>query len=177
MGDPQPNSAVRSVDDPRDPIRCQTDDILRLQASAWDDKARVGYLVTSGRSVWISVWISGQYSAAEASTIARSSGANISAIIDAQRTASLADGLRGSAGCTPGISQGRTAEIATRRGARPNAVRSTLGPNRCPNCRWACRTAARACSPGWGSGLGGRSSRPAFWTPRTDAVLLSPSVA
>ena len=74
-------------------------------------------LVTSGRSVWISVWISGQYSAAEASTIARSSGANISAIIDAQRTALLADGLRGSAGCTPGISQGRTAEIASRRGA------------------------------------------------------------
>ena len=44
MGDPQPNSAVRSVNDPRDPIRCQTDAILRLQASAWDDKARVGYI-------------------------------------------------------------------------------------------------------------------------------------
>ena len=44
MGDPQPNSAVRSVDDSRDPVRCQIDAILRLQASAWDDKARVGYI-------------------------------------------------------------------------------------------------------------------------------------
>ena len=44
MGDPQPNSAVRSVDDPRDPIRGQIDAILGPQASAWDDKARVGYI-------------------------------------------------------------------------------------------------------------------------------------
>jgi hypothetical protein len=114
MGDPQPNSAVRSVDDPRDryAVRLMPFSVCKLPLGTTKLE-----LVTSGRSVWISVWISGQYSAAEASTIARSSGANISAIIDAQRTASLVDGLLGSAGCTPGISQGRTAEIASRRGA------------------------------------------------------------
>jgi len=115
MGDPQPNSAVRSVDDPRDPIRCQTDAILRLQSSAWDDKARVEYCPDIQTEIQTDR--PDVTTAAEASTIARSSGANISAIIDAQRTASLADGLRGSAGCTPGISQRRTAEIASRRGA------------------------------------------------------------
>ena len=44
MGNPQPNSSVRSVDDPRGLVRGQIDAILRLQASVWDDEARVGYI-------------------------------------------------------------------------------------------------------------------------------------
>ena len=44
MGDPQPNSGVRSIDASRGLVRCQIDAILRLQASVWDDKARVGYI-------------------------------------------------------------------------------------------------------------------------------------
>ena len=36
-------------------------------------------LVTSGRSVWISLWVSGQYSAAVAPTSSRSSAASSSA--------------------------------------------------------------------------------------------------
>ena len=44
MGDPQPNSGVRSIDASRGLVRCQIDAILRLQASVWDDKARIGYI-------------------------------------------------------------------------------------------------------------------------------------
>ena len=43
MGNPQPNSGVRSVDDPRG-LRGQIDAILGLEASVWDDKARVGHI-------------------------------------------------------------------------------------------------------------------------------------
>ena len=43
-------------------------------------------LVTSGRSVWISLWASGQYSAAEASTIPRPSTASKSATTNVDRS-------------------------------------------------------------------------------------------
>ena len=41
---PRSNSGVCPVDDPRGLVRCQIDAILHLQASVWDDKARVGYI-------------------------------------------------------------------------------------------------------------------------------------
>ena len=59
-------------------------------------------LVTSGRSVWISLWVSGQYSAAEASTIPCRSAASRSATTNADRTALIAGSLRHSAGCKTG---------------------------------------------------------------------------
>jgi hypothetical protein len=172
--DPQPNSAVRSVDDPRDPIRRQIDAILRLQASAWDDKARVGY-----------IW-----------PIRLNLGFDIGAIFSGRRLDDCSlerseykrdhrcpkdriagRGLRGVGWVHNQVSRKGVPPRSPAVGARPNAVRSPLGPSRRPNRRWACRAAARARSPGWGSGLGGRRSRPAFWTPRTNAVLLSLSVA
>jgi len=53
-------------------------------------------LVTSGRSVRISLWLSGHYSAAEAATISGASAARISAIPNAERTALMAGSLRDS---------------------------------------------------------------------------------
>ena len=51
-------------------------------------------LVTSGRSVWISLWVSGQYSAAEASTVPCPSAPSRSASTNADRTALMAGSLR-----------------------------------------------------------------------------------
>ena len=83
-------------------------------------------LVTSGRSVWISLWVSGQYSAVEASTIPCLSAASISANPNADRTALMAGSLRHSARCKTGrIARGRTDEVARRR-RRPSAGRSLL---------------------------------------------------
>ena len=66
-------------------------------------------LVTSGRSVWISLWVSGQYSAAEASTIPRPSAASKSATTNAERSALMAGRLQHSAGCKTGrLARGRT---------------------------------------------------------------------
>ena len=44
MGDPRPGSGVHSIDASRGLVSCQIDAIVRLQASVWDDKARVGYI-------------------------------------------------------------------------------------------------------------------------------------
>lgn len=70
-------------------------------------------LVTSGRSVWISLWASGQYSAAEASTIPRPSTASKSATTNVDRSALMAGRLRHSAGCKTGrLARGRSDEVA-----------------------------------------------------------------
>jgi hypothetical protein len=171
MGDPQPNSAVRSVDDPRDPIRCQIDAILRLQASAWDDKARVGYIrpirldlgldigaIFSGRGLDDCSLEQSEYKRNHRCPKDRIAGRRLRRLRWVHNRASR----KGVPPRSPAV------------GARPNAVRSPLGPSRRPTRRWA-QAAARARS--WGSGSGGRSSRPAIWAPRTNAVLLSPSVA
>src|ERR1700745_343118 len=55
-------------------------------------------LVTSGRSVWISLWLSGQYSAAEASATSRSSPTNRSASTNVNPTEFAVASLRHSAG-------------------------------------------------------------------------------
>jgi hypothetical protein len=67
-----PNSGIRAIDGSRGaaPSRYR---IFRLRAAGRDDDTGV---VTSGRSVWISLWLSGQYSAAEAPTISRPSATN-----------------------------------------------------------------------------------------------------
>src|SRR5260370_20031677 len=75
-------------------------------------------LVTSGRSVWISLCLSGQYSAAEASTIPCPSAASRSASTDADRTALMAGSLRDPAGCkTRSLARGRTDEVPVVGGA------------------------------------------------------------
>jgi hypothetical protein len=51
-------------------------------------------VVTSGRSVWISLWLSGQYSAAEAAAICRPSAARSSASTNPDRTAFMIASLR-----------------------------------------------------------------------------------
>ena len=72
-------------------------------------------LVTSGRSVWISLWASGQYSAAEASTIPRPSAASKSATTNADGSALMAGRLQHSAGYKNRASrQGRSDEVARR---------------------------------------------------------------
>ena len=129
-------------------------------------------LVTSGRSVWISLWLSGQYSAAEAATISCASSESISAITNAERTALMAGSLRASAGAQPGVSPGTHRRDRQSSETRPSAGRSPPGPSRRPNRRAEARTR----SPGWGSGLGGRRSRRACWAPRTTAVTVAPSV-
>jgi hypothetical protein len=94
-------------------------------------------LVTSGRSVWISLWVSGQYSAAEASTIPCPSAASRSATTNADRMALMAGSLRYSAGCKTGrLARERTDGVARRR-RRLSAGRSLLRRSRCPNRRWA----------------------------------------
>src|SRR6266481_1995731 len=62
-------------------------------------------LVTSGRSVWISLRVSGQYSAA-ASAIPCPSAASRSATTNADRMALMAGSLRTPLGAKPGVSPG-----------------------------------------------------------------------
>src|ERR1700752_689257 len=69
-------------------------------------------LVTSGRSVWISLWASGQYSAAKPSTMFRASAASRSATTNANRTAFMTASLRHFAGCNTG----RRPDLALRSG-------------------------------------------------------------
>jgi hypothetical protein len=95
-------------------------------------------LVTSGRSVCISLWVSGQYSAAEAATISRPSAASKSARTNADRTALKASSLDTPLGAKSGVCQGRTDEIA-RRPRCASARRSPLRPSSRSNRRWACR--------------------------------------
>ena len=71
-------------------------------------------LVTSGRSVWISLWVSGQYSAAEASTISCRSAASRSASTNPVRTAFIKAAYGTSYCAEPGVSSGaRTDKIAS----------------------------------------------------------------
>ena len=71
-------------------------------------------LVTSGRSVWISLWLSGQYSAAEAATISCRSAASRSASTNPDRTAFMQAAYGTSLRAEPGVSSGaRTDKIAS----------------------------------------------------------------
>jgi hypothetical protein len=71
-------------------------------------------LVTSGRSVWISLWVSGQYSAAEAATISCRSAASRSASTNPDRTAFMRAAYGTSLRAEPGVSSGaRTDKIAS----------------------------------------------------------------
>ena len=71
-------------------------------------------LVTSGRSVWISLWVSGQYSAAEAATISCRSAASRSASNNPDRTAFMQAAYDTSLRAEPGVSSSaRTDKIAS----------------------------------------------------------------
>jgi hypothetical protein len=132
MGDPQPNSGVRSIDDSRGLVDCQINAILRLQAAVWDDKTRVGYIrpIRLDRTLAIRAIFSGGGRENFLRELREYKPGH-------QRGA---DGIDG--GQLTGLRWVHTRHLAMAycrdrqpSDARPNAVGSPLGPSRCPNRR------------------------------------------
>jgi len=108
MGYPQPNSRIRAVDASRGAAL----GLIPFSACKLPVGTTKLELVTSGRSVWISLWVPGQYSAAKTAAISRPSPASRRAKINLDRTAFMTASLRH----FPGQKTGRRPELPLRSG-------------------------------------------------------------